>query len=66
MQCNEPVTRVVFRGRVRRLFLCASCVYEGKGKVCPYAVDVLGQEKVDGTFYGPARTCGQETEVTVE
>ena len=24
--------------------------------------DVEGQEKLEGTYYGPARTCGQEVE----
>lgn len=60
--CGGEATRIVFRGRSARLFCCDSCEYEGSGSVKPYATDVLGQEKKAGTYYGPARKCGERLE----
>lgn len=60
--CRAPATLIVFRGRERRLFLCAACrhTYTGGGKVAHYETDVLGVEKAAGALRGPARVCGQE------
>lgn len=58
--CGAPATRVVFRGPVRRRFLCAACPYNGSGSVKPYATDVTGVTAPTGTYTGPARRCGEE------
>ena len=60
--CGEPATRIVFRGRVARLYLCDACPYAGSGKVAPYEVGELPADPADrkvGVFTGPARTCGE-------
>lgn len=60
----ENASAVICRGRTKRTYSCAACVerYEGSGRPLPYRTDVEGQEKLEGTYYGPARTCGQEVE----
>lgn len=59
----KEATRIVFRGRTRRLFLCSDCVYKGNGAVHDYATEVPGKEREAGSpaFTGPARRCGDET-----
>lgn len=57
--CGAPAERVAFRGRTKRTFFCGNCKYEGGGLLKTYATDVAGKEKIEGVFYGPARTCGQ-------
>lgn len=64
--CNAAATMIVFRGKTRRLYLCAAHRgrYTGSGKVAPYR----GLSQFDppedprpGEFTGPVRRCGEET-----
>lgn len=59
--CGAPAEAIVFRGRTKRLFVCGECEHTSTGRQMPYETDVLGQVKKDGTFYGPAKRCGDET-----
>lgn len=58
--CGGPATRMVARGPVRRLFLCADCPYEGSGRVLPYATETEPGKRVEGVYSGPIRRCGDE------
>lgn len=65
--CGIEATRIIFRGRTRRLYACAACAasYVGRGKVGTYVVipemEHGPPELRVGVFYGPPRTCGEET-----
>lgn len=61
--CGAPATRIVFRGKTKRLFLCPTCPYTGTGKVAPYETEdaMAPQERKAGTFYGEMMFCGNET-----
>lgn len=57
--CGAEATRIVFRGRKRRLYLCADCPYKGNGAIHPYETEVPGKERTE-VFTGPRKACGDE------
>lgn len=59
--CGRAATHIVFRGKDRRLWACDACrpQYQGSGKVAPYAALRDEEQAPQGTFSGPARTCGE-------
>lgn len=64
--CGGPATRIIFRGRTRRLFACGACadLYVGRGKVGDYLGITPGtvhNPPPVGVFTGPPKTCGEET-----
>lgn len=65
--CGAPATRIAFRGRVKRRFLCDAHVatYTGSGKVATYRGASQFDPPADaapGVFTGPVRRCGEESE----
>lgn len=57
---TKEATRIVYRGRTRRLWLCDDCEYKGNGAVHPYKTEVPGEERGGAVFMGPRHTCGDE------
>lgn len=59
--CGAEATRIVFRGRTRRLYLCDDCPYKGDGAVHRYNRADDSTDAGVPVFAGERRKCGDET-----